>query len=792
MKLLKKSLIASSIAIVLSINLFAQDTYTVETRTLKEALEIISEKSKLSYIANESLLQNKKAPSIKNVEGLEETLKILLKGSGLKAIIKHNTILIKKKKVKSDSSDSTSLGEVDVIENTSNITESTNSYTLKSMSTATKLNLSPRETPQTIKIMTNQLIEDFSLTNMEKILESTPGIHTYKNGNRDNYNYTSRGYKLQTQYDGIPDSLGLGDLNGMVDVDSVILDHVEIQQGAAGLLSGSGQPGGTVNMIRKMPKSQFSSSVDISTGSWNTHKLSADITGAMNEDGSIRARLVVSHQENESFVDYVQAKKDVIYGVIEADISDTSTISGGIYIHNIYDTVADNNYGVVIMNTDGKILNIPRSTYQGADWSYNDKLNHSYFIKYNQELSSGWNFKSALTYNRIKQDILTVWSSDVVGQNFELWPMGYSHDKVSTGLDIYASGPVQLFGREHEIVLGLNGSRSKTKKDSNKFYGDWSSSGFGPYDVKTYAASAIPNFYELSSFISRPEDEKETSNLGVYLTGRFNITDSFKTILGFRNSSYEYKESGKTGQKESNVVTPYAGLIYDMNEFSSIYTSYSEIFEPKDISVKNVSGQTLDPTLGKNYEAGIKAEFFNGSLNTSASIFKLEQENLSENDGVYDIANLCGGQCYKEGGLVVSKGFDIGISGQIYDNIQLMMGYNYVNHKYASGENDGKKYSLITPEKTFKFSTSYTQDKWKIGGNLRYQSKIQSTYPEFNIKQKAYTVVGLMGKYKINKNSKVSLNINNIFDKTYYAGIDYGSVVYGDPRNFTFKYSYNF
>jgi len=116
MKLLKSSLVAPSLALLLSVNLFAQESYTIKDKTLKEALEIISKKSKLSYIAKDKLLESRKVNDIKDVKELEKALEELLAGTGLEAVLNKNTIIIKEKKSNTSSKESDNLGEVNVTE----------------------------------------------------------------------------------------------------------------------------------------------------------------------------------------------------------------------------------------------------------------------------------------------------------------------------------------------------------------------------------------------------------------------------------------------------------------------------------------------------------------------------------------------------------------------------------------------------------------------------------------------------------------------------------------------------
>ena len=113
MNILKASLITPSIILMLSANLFGQESYTIQNNTLQEALEIIAKKAKLPYIVEESLIQGKKSPSIKDIQGVQEALNAILKNTSLKAIIKNDTIIIKK--ISSNASEYNNLKDLDVI-----------------------------------------------------------------------------------------------------------------------------------------------------------------------------------------------------------------------------------------------------------------------------------------------------------------------------------------------------------------------------------------------------------------------------------------------------------------------------------------------------------------------------------------------------------------------------------------------------------------------------------------------------------------------------------------------------
>ena len=100
---------------------------------------------------------------------------------------------------------------------------------------------------------------------------------------------------------------------------------------------------------------------------------------------------------------------------------------------------------------------------------------------------------------------------------------------------------------------------------------------------------------------------------------RFSLADPLKLVLGARLTSYEKNArsayAAPYAMKYDREVTPYAGIVYDLDDTYSAYASYTDIFQPQNL--KDFSGNLLDPVVGKSYEAGIKGDYFGGRLNTS-------------------------------------------------------------------------------------------------------------------------------------------------------------------------------
>lgn len=152
--------------------------------------------------------------------------------------------------------------------------------------------------------------------------------------------------------------------------------------------------------------------------------------------------------------------------------------------------------------------------------------------------------------------------------------------------------------------------------------------------------------------------------------------------------------------------------------------------------------------------------------------------------------------CSRASGKVRSQGVDLELSGALSDDWQMMAGYTYVDAKYkhdSNKANEGKPFDAAKPRHLFKLATSYTLPgelhKWRVGGDLATQSKTEDSSTGFQ--QGGYTVVNAMLGYKVSERIDTRLNFNNLFDKYYYSGIDFGNLNYGEPRNlmFTVKYS---
>ncbi|BAP45634.1 outer membrane ferripyoverdine receptor [Pseudomonas sp. StFLB209] len=663
-------------------------------------------------------------------------------------------------------------------------TEGTRSYTTGSMSTATKLPLSIRETPQSVSVITRQRMEDQGMNDLNDLVKYAPGI-TFRKYGSDRLEYLSRGFKIDNlMYDGLPTTVGSFTQDTISAADLAMYDRIEVVRGATGLMTGAGSPSATLNLVRKRPTDTPQVSVTTSAGSWDRYRLEVDASNKLNESGTLRGRVVTAYEDKKSFQDVRESQRQTFYGIIEADLSDATTWTIGASKQRDDNT---SDWGSLPSGPNGEDLHLSRSTFLSNDWSYWDKDNYTLFSDITHRFNNGWTGKLAAQKIWAEADTFSSYLS-YNGPTLEQYSGQYFNTDDQTNLDATLSGPFQLAGREHELVFGA--SRREEKFDQS---GGWwgQATPIDPYNFN-HSVIAKPSSSDRNPYAGRNTSIEKS----VYAAARLNPIDPLHVIIGSRLSWYDYEDrvSGDT-YKVTQEVTPYAGVIYDLNDTYSVYASYTQIFKPQ--SEQNVSGTVLDPMTGESYEIGLKGEYFNGGLNASVALFDMTQENRAY--ALTSQPDACRAQnrtCYEAAGEVRSRGIDAELTGALTADWQFSASYTYVLSQYikdANQRNEGRLFAPNQPKHLFKVATSYNLpgnlSKWRVGADVFAQSETFNVVGSGYATQDAYAVLGLMAGYRFNEHWDGRVNLNNVTDEKYWQGIPTGSGsgTYGDPRNLMFS-----
>ncbi|WWH29418.1 TonB-dependent siderophore receptor [Pseudomonas poae] len=673
-----------------------------------------------------------------------------------------------------------------------NVTENTGSYTPGSIATSTRLVLTPKETPQSVTVVTRQHMDDFGLNNVDDVMRHTPGI-TVSAFDTERSNYYARGFSINNfQYDGIPStSRNVAYSAGNTLSDMAIYDRVEVLKGATGLLTGAGSLGATINLVRKKPTADFQGHASLGAGSWDNYRSELDVSGPLTETGNVRGRAVAAYQDKHSFMDRYERKSPTYYGIMEFDLSpDTMLTVGGDYQDSLPKGSSWSG-SFPLIDAQGNRNKVKRSFNNAADWSSWEQYTRTAFAMLEHDLGGGWVTKLQLDhkingYHALMGSIQG--DTPALDGTSQLTSGKYTGETVSDSGDLYVSGPFSLGGREHELVFG--GSISSSEWKGN---GYWN---LAPnlVDFNNWHGNARePDWGQSQSKI-----DDTVRQTGMYMTTRLNLADDLKLLLGGRVVNYTVTGNNPT-YRESGRFVPYVGAVYDLNDTYSVYASYTDIFMPQESYNRDRNDKLLEPDEGQNWELGIKADFLDGRVNASAAYFEIHEDNRSVSDDDYNNLEPTPSNYAFKGTQAVTKGYELEMSGEIAPGWQLQGGYT---HKIVRDDKD-VKISTFEPEDQVSLYTTYklkgNLDKLTVGGGARWQSvgwqdiynSPRGGYEEFS--QKAYWLVDAMARYQFTKNVSATLNINNVFDKSYYTNIGfYNSAAYGEPRNFMLSTRWDF
>lgn len=783
--------------------------FDVPAGPLDQALGRFGRQAGIPLSTNASLTAGKRSAGVQGRYGVDEGLARLLAGTGLASARQADGsyLLIER----GEAGDALEIGATSISGRAAlgATTEGSGSYTTGTTGTATRLPLSIRETPQSVTVITRQRMDDQNMNNLDDAVKSTPGLYANKS-NAVRKSYFARGFAVDNiMYDGLPTSISTFTQDVVTSADLAIYDRVEVVRGATGLAQGAGNPAAAINLLRKRHTREFQARIRGSAGSWDAYRTEADVSGALNESGSLRGRVVAAYQNKNSFQDDVENERGVLYSVFEADLREGTTLTIGASQQN------DNNnapWGAIPVASDGSDLGLSRSTNPGNKWNYWDQDNTFAFAEVRHQLANDWLLN--LSVNRIwaQMDYLGSAIAPVWGRaNAYNQSTGqYKYDNDHRSYDLYGSGLFELLGREHELVIG-----GSYREESMYWHG-------GPgitatnLDPATWDSGVVPKpaGYDLSQ-ISEDTDEEQS---GLYLTTRLSLTDATKLILGGRLDWYDFDVQGvsfdtpsSSRYKVTRNVTRYAGITHDLSAAHTVYASYTDIFKPQ--GSLGADNGIIKPIEGKNYEIGIKGSYFDGALNASAALFILDQENRAK---ALDDQRLCAGfalgrTCYEAAGKVRSEGLELELNGALAPNWQVGAGYTYTVAKYREDEGQKRACQLFDtdlPRHLLKLSTTYNlpgalQD-WRVGGNVYWQNSIYNEWANRSVspsiaaraEQDAYAIVDAMVGFKPTAKMDVQLNLNNVFDKKYYTSLTNSSTWYvnnyGEPRNLTLSASYEF
>lgn len=670
-------------------------------------------------------------------------------------------------------------------------------YSVKITSAGTKMQMVQRDIPQSVTIVSEQRMEDQQLQTLGDVMDNTMGI-SKNSADSERASYYSRGFEIDNyMIDGIPTYFESRWNMGDAQSDTALYERVEVVRGATGLMTGTGNPSAAINMVRKHATSrEFTGNVSAEYGSWNKQRYVMDMQSPLTADGNVRGRIVAGYQDSDSWLDRYNQKKTFFSGIVDADLGDSTSLSAG-YEYQRIDTNDQTWGGLPRWNTDGSLNHYDRAHSTAPEWAYNDKEFNKFYAALKQRFAQNWQATLNATHTQAKFDSKAMYLDAYVDKStgmlvgpYASYGPGYDYvggtgwnsgTRKVDAVDLFADGGYELFGRQHTAMIGGSYSRQ-----TNRYINTWAN--VYPDEFGSFYDYEDGRFPETNWGQQLVAQDDKTYMKSLYAATRLTLADPLHLILGARYTNWRV-DTMSYGM-EKNHTTPYAGLVYDIDDNWSAYASYTSIFQPQ--NYRDSSGRYLTPVTGNNYEAGLKSDWMNSRLTTTLSVFRIEQDNVGQSTGRViagstDIA-------YEEVDGTVSRGVEFELNGALTDNWQMTFGAT----RYIADDSDGNAVNPYLPRTSIKLFTRYrlpAMPALTVGGGVNWQNRVYSDvvtpYGTWRAEQGSYALVDLFTRYEVTKNFSLQGNINNLFDKAYDTNVQ-GSLVYGEPRSVSVTASYQF
>ncbi|MFK0300210.1 TonB-dependent receptor [Brevundimonas sp. NPDC090276] len=676
------------------------------------------------------------------------------------------------------------------------------------------------DTPRSVTVIPQQIIEQTAATSLQDILRTSPGI-TFGAGEggqplADRPFIRGQASGNNVFVDGIRDT-------GGQQREVFNLEQVEVIKGADSVYSGRGSGGGSINLGSKAPRLTNFVNGSAGVGTDSYARGTVDANWQVSPTAAMRLNVMAS-QGDVAGRNGVDFDKWGLGAAVAVGLGTPTTITAS-YYHLDSNQMPD--YGIPLFNkiyapanrpTDSGILDVPYDSFYGL--KARDYLNNtvdSLTLEVEHRFNDNLAISNVTRYSQTLNDYVVTNPGD--GGRFDSTPRGAAlvngvwwmkrgtksrwnpAETLANVTDLHGSF---LTGSiKHDFDIGLEVSREKNKNAS--------------YVVTTLSGSACPapltGFDCTPVYNPNPNDPwtgtitrgvvstSDSDALGVYAFDAIHLNEKLIVNLGLRWDDYSVDGVNASGTVAAPVYVAtrgdwdffnyQVGLVYKPTANSSIYASYSTASTPPTISAGdqntgttngsgNLAVQVLDPEDTENFEIGAKANLFGDRLAVSGALFHLTRKNAAvlQSDGEYE-----------QLGEVKVQGLELGVSGNVTSKWQVFGGYTWMDSELVNGASGNVNIGdalANTPEHSASLFTTYrVMPKLSLGGGVYYVSKSFGGNQggagggANRVFAPEYTRVDLFASYEINDRASLQLNVQNAGDEEYI--IRTNGVHHADP-----------
>lgn len=663
-------------------------------------------------------------------------------------------------------------------------------------------------TPQTVNVVSQQLMQDQRVTSVQEALRNVPGItFSAGEGGVQGDNVTIRGYSARNDFyrDGIRDP-------GWYARDAFSFDRVEVFKGPSSFMFGRGSTGGVINIVSKTPQNRDFGVMEATGTSATGGRMMVDFNKVF---GDFAARIsAVGYDSDVAGRDFTNTQRVGVAPSISYQIAPgtKNTLS---YIYQKDDNIPDR--GIVMLPGSffgtkyRQVAPVARNTWYGVRTPGQEDVEkteaHNLINKFEHEFYPGLKFTNTTGISDVERFNRTrpvqvnatganLWNAPVNGTQYgpanpllpgtplsNVWVQNGNHFQNQTN-NFLVSNVSDLNARfstgtlEHNLLVGLEVSHEKRENYRTNLSDS-------AYRVNV----ANPNPFVVSPLAATTAaTESSADAVGIYMQDQIKVTEWLELLGGVRFDNFSANStvytitratgahSAITNLKSDNSFTTYrAGVVLHPTQNSSVYYMHGTSANPPAEFTTITNGQqALDPVKSETDEVGIKADFLNNKLSANAAIFRTRKTG--------DIEQLISGDptSWVPIGNTQVEGFEAGLTGKLTEQWSISAGYAYLKSKVLStaprtAANIGHELGM-TPKNSFSLWSTYDIDsKWTIGGGAFFVDQ-RWTSVSNDALVPSYWRFDAMAAYKVNRNFTLQFNIYNIADERYYetaAGAGY-------------------
>ena len=635
-------------------------------------------------------------------------------------------------------------------------------YRATRSATGTKTDTALRDIPQSIQVVSRQVLDDQQINNLGDALTNVSSVQRGNTHGGSSESFVIRGFKATTYaVDGMLINPLVSRPEALRDLANV--ERIEVLKGPASVLYGRGNPGGLINLVTRQPSFTPEAEVKAQAGTYDFYRLEANASGPLDEAGTLAGRMTVATQTDRGFRDtFRDSKRTYVAPTLRWEPTDSTRVDAGAeYI----DQTSPFDRGLIPQN--GKIsMNADR--YLHEPWSRDKAQKASVWFRAEHDVNDWLTLRQMTRWDQSHKDRYVVDLRTLGADGRTLSRRATDGDERIKTLDMQFEAIARFAtgGLKHTVLAGFEYIDGKRNVASDR-------ASLASIDIFNPVYGALPG-----AFAFNEETDYKVESYSLYLQDQIDLSEQWKLIVGARYDDTRQRNSATDASYDvtrTNIdpskVSPRLGLVYQPTDWLALYASYSTSFTPQSNIQRN--GSVLDPEEGTQYEVGAKVDVIPDRLSATLSVFEITRENVAAPDPSDDNYSL-------QTGEQKVRGIELDVTGTPLEGWEIIGNISALDAKVTKDTaiDVGNRLDGV-PIMSGSIWSSYQLQEGPMRG-LGFGAGVIAVGERQGDIDNSYDVSGYARIdasvfYDINENVRISLNGRNLTDRKYIevvAGTD--------------------